>query len=140
VLCFGGTKNGMNMTEAVVFFNRQLAREFDYRCKQAGQLASKMRFLSSQWVGMLQDGRVAAARRARQPHDPEARGRAASYSPSGHPRRAGSQRGLRQPAACVAAAMHARGWHYYNFIGAHGYRSCAPGTPAKPTSTPSSPI
>jgi len=24
------------------------------------------------------------------------------------------------PAA--AEAMHARGWHYYNFIGAHGYR------------------
>jgi threonine aldolase len=22
----------------------------------------------------------------------------------------------------VAEAMHARGWHYYNFIGSHGYR------------------
>ena len=56
VLCFGGTKNGIAVGEAVVFFNRELAREFDYRCKQGGQLASKMRFLSAPWVGMLQDG------------------------------------------------------------------------------------
>ena len=56
VLCFGGTKNGMAIGEAVVFFNLELAKEFEYRCKQGGQLASKMRFLSSQWVGMLRDG------------------------------------------------------------------------------------
>src|SRR2546422_4483254 len=56
VLCFGGTKNGVAVGEAVVFFNRELALEFDYRCKQGGQLASKMRFLSAPWVGMLQDG------------------------------------------------------------------------------------
>jgi threonine aldolase len=55
VLCFGGTKNGIAVGEAVVFFNIELAREFDYRCKQGGQLASKMRFLSAPWVGMLQD-------------------------------------------------------------------------------------
>jgi len=56
VLCFGGTKNGIGVGEAVVFFNLELAREFDFRCKQGGQLASKMRFLSAPWVGMLQDG------------------------------------------------------------------------------------
>ena len=56
VLCFGGTKNGIAVGEAVVFFNRELAKEFDYRCKQGGQLASKMRYLSAPWVGMLQDG------------------------------------------------------------------------------------
>jgi|ERR1044071_3928108 threonine aldolase len=56
VLCFGGTKNGIAVGEAVVFFNKEIAREFDYRCKQGGQLASKMRFLSAPWVGMLQDG------------------------------------------------------------------------------------
>ena len=122
VLCFGGTKNGMNMTEAVVFFNRQLAREFDYRCKQAGQLASKMRFLSSQWVGMLQDGawlrhaahanqmtrRLAAALR-RIPQvsilvEPDVNAVFAGMPPA------------------VAGAMHARGWSFYNFIGANGYR------------------
>jgi len=56
VLCFGGTKNGLAVGEAVVFFNRDAAREFDYRCKQGGQLASKMRFLSAPWTGMLKDG------------------------------------------------------------------------------------
>jgi threonine aldolase len=56
VLCFGGTKNGIAVGEAVVFFNLEAAREFDYRCKQGGQLASKMRFLSAPWTGMLKDG------------------------------------------------------------------------------------
>lgn len=56
VLCFGGTKNGTHVGEAVIFFNHELAHEFDYRCKQAGQLASKMRFLAAPWVGMLKDG------------------------------------------------------------------------------------
>ncbi len=55
VLCFGGTKNGTQVGDAVVFFNSELAQEFEYRCKQAGQLASKMRFLSAPWVGMLQN-------------------------------------------------------------------------------------
>ena len=56
VLCFGMTKNGIAVGEAVLFFDRELAREFDYRCKQGGQLASKMRFLSAPWAGMLKDG------------------------------------------------------------------------------------
>ncbi|NIJ22341.1 threonine aldolase [Sphingomonas naasensis] len=56
VLCFGGTKNGMAVGEAILFFDRALAQDFDYRCKQAGQLASKMRFLAAPWVGMLESG------------------------------------------------------------------------------------
>jgi threonine aldolase len=56
VLCFGGTKNGTHVGDAVVFFNLELAEEFAYRCKQAGQLASKMRFMSAPWVGMLEKG------------------------------------------------------------------------------------
>jgi threonine aldolase len=56
VLCFGGTKNGMAFGEAVLFFDAALAVDFDYRCKQAGQLASKMRFLAAPWVGMLHSG------------------------------------------------------------------------------------
>lgn len=53
VLCFGGTKNGMAVGDCVVFFDRELSKEFEYRCKQAGQLASKMRYLAAPWVGML---------------------------------------------------------------------------------------
>ena len=56
VLCFGGTKNGMAVGEAILFFDRRLAKDFEYRCKQAGQLASKMRFLAAPWVGMLESG------------------------------------------------------------------------------------
>jgi threonine aldolase len=56
VLCFGGTKNGMAVGEAVVFFNRKLSEEFEFRCKQSGQLASKMRFLAAPWAAMLRDG------------------------------------------------------------------------------------
>ncbi|MDR1010572.1 MAG: low specificity L-threonine aldolase [Opitutaceae bacterium] len=122
VLCFGGTKNGMNTTEAVVFFNPQLAHEFDYRCKQAGQLASKMRFLSAQWVGMLKDGawlrnaahanlmtkRLAAALReipgVRPIVEPEVN---ALF--------------VEMPQAAANRLM-TQGWHFYNFIGANGYR------------------
>ena len=56
VLCFGGTKNGLAVGEAVIFFDHGLAADFDYRCKQAGQLASKMRFLTAPWVGLLESG------------------------------------------------------------------------------------
>jgi threonine aldolase len=55
VLCFGGTKLGMAVTEAVVFFDRELGRDFAARCKQAGQLCSKMRFISAQWLRILRD-------------------------------------------------------------------------------------
>lgn len=55
VLCFGGTKMGLPLGEAVVFFNRALGEDFSWRCKQAGQLASKMRFLSAPWLAMLDD-------------------------------------------------------------------------------------
>jgi threonine aldolase len=53
VLCFGGTKNGTAAGELVIFFNKEVSREFDYRVKQAGQLGSKMRFLAAPWMGLL---------------------------------------------------------------------------------------
>ncbi|MBS2033484.1 low specificity L-threonine aldolase [bacterium] len=56
VLSLGGCKMGMALGEAVVFFNLELAEDFAYRCKQAGQLASKMRYLTAPWVGMLAEG------------------------------------------------------------------------------------
>lgn len=55
-LSFGGTKNGMAMGDAVVFFTPQLAQGFAERTKQSGQTASKMRFLSAPWLSMLQSG------------------------------------------------------------------------------------
>ena len=64
VLCLGGTKNGMAVGEALVFFDKALATDFAYRCKQAGQLASKMRFIAAPWLGLLETG--AWLRNARQ--------------------------------------------------------------------------
>jgi threonine aldolase len=53
VLCFGGTKNGTVAGELVIFFNKEVSREFEYRVKQAGQLGSKMRLLAAPWMGLL---------------------------------------------------------------------------------------
>src|SRR4029434_1725821 len=53
VLCCGGTKNGTAAGELVIFFNKEISREFDYRAKQSGQLGSKMRFLAVSWMGIL---------------------------------------------------------------------------------------
>ncbi len=56
VLSFGATKNGAMMAEALVFFDPALERDFRFRRKQAGQLPSKMRFLSAQWEAYLDCG------------------------------------------------------------------------------------
>jgi len=53
VLSFGGTKNGAMGAEAVVFFDKKLARDFLYLRKQGMQLASKMRFISAQFHALL---------------------------------------------------------------------------------------
>ena len=53
VLSFGGTKNGAMGAEAVVFFDRRLASNFQYLRKQGMQLASKMRFVSAQFGALL---------------------------------------------------------------------------------------
>ena len=55
VLCFGGTKNGAVAAELVVFFKKDLSREFEYRVKQTGQLGSKRRFLAAQWHALLRN-------------------------------------------------------------------------------------
>jgi len=50
VLSFGGTKNGMMMGEAVLFFNPGLSKNAKYIRKQNMQLFSKMRFVSAQFL------------------------------------------------------------------------------------------
>jgi threonine aldolase len=122
VLCFGGTKNGTAVGDAVVFFNSELAGEFDFRCKQAGQLASKMRFLSAPWVGMLQgDVWLRHGRHANE---------MAKHLEGGlrqmpevkilFPPQANSVFVELPPA--VIQKMWQRGWMFYNFIGQGGCR------------------
>lgn len=50
VLSFGGTKNGMMYGEAVCFLSPGIADDFKYIRKQGMQLASKMRFISAQYI------------------------------------------------------------------------------------------
>lgn len=122
VLCFGGTKNGMAVGEAILFFKRELAHEFAYRCKQAGQLASKMRYLAAPWVGMLESG--AWLKNAQHANDC-----AATLE-----QRLREIPGLRlltnrqvnsvfvDLPPKVAAGLRERGWRYYTFIGEAGAR------------------
>lgn len=54
VVSFGGTKNGAMIAEAVIFLDPALADDFRYIRKQSTQLASKMRFVSAQFVALLE--------------------------------------------------------------------------------------
>jgi len=53
ILSFGGAKNGMMYGEAVVFFDKSLAKDFKYTRKQGTHLPSKMRFISAQFEALL---------------------------------------------------------------------------------------
>jgi threonine aldolase len=121
VLCFGGTKSGLLTTEAVVFFNRELAREFDYRVKQAGQLASKMRFAGAQWAAVLRDGAwLRHAAHANRQAQVLAGGLRALGCTLLAPVEANGV--FVELAPRVFAALEAKGWHFYRFVGEHGYR------------------
>jgi threonine aldolase len=122
VLCLGGAKNGMAVGEAVVFFDRELAHEFDYRCKQAGQLASKMRFISAPWIGMLEGG--AWLKNARHANGCAALLEKHLAAIDGirlmYPRQANSV--FVEMPETVATALRSAGWHFYSFIGSGGAR------------------
>ncbi|MEO1252705.1 MAG: low specificity L-threonine aldolase [Pseudomonadota bacterium] len=55
ILCLGATKNGALAAEAVIFFDPDMAADFEFRRKRAGHLWSKMRFLSAQFEAYLKD-------------------------------------------------------------------------------------
>jgi threonine aldolase len=122
VLCLGGTKNGLPGGEAILFFDRALADEFARRRKQAGQLASKMRFVAAPWLGILDNGAWLA-------HAAHANAMA---------RRLGDGLATIPEARLLAPveangvfadlpkhaidALHAKGWRFYVFVGDTGVR------------------
>ena len=53
ILSFGGTKNGLMLGEAVIFFDPALAADAGFLRKQATQLASKMRFIATQFEALM---------------------------------------------------------------------------------------
>jgi threonine aldolase len=122
VLCFGGTKNGTAAGELVIFFNKGISREFDYRVKQAGQLGSKMRFLAAPWLGLLTgDAWLRNAQHAN---------RAARQLANRLRDEARIESVFRVEANAVfvsmnerlASGLHARGWRFYKFIEPDVYR------------------
>ena len=56
ILSFGGTKNGLLFGEVVVALNPEAAHGLVYLRKMNMQLASKMRFLSAQFIALLDGG------------------------------------------------------------------------------------
>lgn len=121
VLCFGGTKNGLLTSEAVVFFNRELAREFDYRVKQSGQLASKQRFASAQWTAVLRDGAwLRHAAHANRQAQALSIGLQALGFRAVTPTEANGVFVEMPPR--VVERLTAKGWQFYRFVGEHGYR------------------
>jgi len=121
-LVFGGTKNGLPMGEAVVFFNKALANDFAYRLKQSGQLASKMRFISAPWLGLLENevwlnnahhANAMAQRLFERVKDLP--GAKVMFKPQAN----GVFLDLDQ---AVREELWARGWKFYAFIGARGCR------------------
>ncbi|MFQ4137471.1 threonine aldolase family protein [Nodosilinea sp. PGN35] len=122
VLCCCGTKNGMGIGEAILFFDKGLAEDFAYRCKQAGQLASKMRFISAPWLGLLETG--AWLRNA------EHANRMAAYLEQQlreipglnilFPRQVNGV--FVQMPPSLTDELYRRGWKFYTFIGSEGAR------------------
>ncbi len=125
VLAFGGTKLGSPVGEAVVFFDPALGEEFAYRCKQAGQLASKMRFLAAPWKTLLgQNLWLEIAARANgfarllrlgMEQFPELR--------LLHPTEANAV--FVEMPEHVHQHLNARGWRYYSFIGGGSRFMCS---------------
>jgi len=121
-LCFGGTKNGTPAGELVIFFKKELALEFEYRAKQAGQLASKMRFLAAPWAGLLSNSVwLDNARRANERARTLADKLTAVLGVSPVFPCEASAVFLRIPEQIVRR-LHDRGWHFYKFIEPDIYR------------------
>lgn len=130
VLCFGGTKNGLGAGELVVFFAKELAAEFEYRAKQAGQLASKMRFMAAPWDALLQNDLW--LRNARHANAAAARLAAELSKRCGlnavFPVQANAV--FLRLSDAIAAGLRRRGWHFGNFFEPGIYRlMCSWATP-----------
>jgi len=122
VLCLGGTKNGLPFGEAILFFDHALAEEFARQRKQGGQLASKMRYLAAPWLGVLEDGawlRHAAHANAMARRLAEGVGTLSGTRLLAPVEANGVFVDIPEPAI---AAVRAKGWRFYNFVGATGVR------------------
>jgi threonine aldolase len=122
VLCFGGTKNGTAAGELVVFFNKELAREFDYRAKQAGQLASKMRFLAAPWAGLLSGNAWIENARHSNSCAQRLAGKLSDVLGEGPVFPCEASAVFIRMSERLASDLRGRGWRFYNFFEPNIYR------------------
>jgi threonine aldolase len=112
LLVVGGAKAGMPPTEAVAIFDRALARRFDARLKQAGQLPSKGRFYAAPFIGMLESG--AFVRHAAHANAMARKLAALMPFPVVHPVEANAV--FVEMDDATLARLHTSGWFAYRFL------------------------
>jgi len=122
VLTFGGTKNGCPGTEALVFFDKTLARDFAWRRKQAGQLASKMRYLAAPWIGILKNETWLNNARHANDHARLLGNELAAVAGVTLPFDIETNAVFARLPDGLAKALHAHGWHFYHFADADAWR------------------
>jgi threonine aldolase len=96
----------------VVIFDRALARRFDARLKQAGQLPSKGRFYAAPFIGMLEDGAI--LRHAAHANAMAAKLKTLMPFPIRHPVEANAV--FVEMDEARLQALHAKGWFVYRFL------------------------
>ena len=112
----------MALGEAILFFDKSLAADFDYHCKQSGQVASKMRFLSAQFLGLLETGawlKNAKHANACAAYLEEQLAQIAELKIL-FPRHANAV--FVEMPIPLLQALHKADWHFYTFIGQGGAR------------------
>src|SRR5690606_17220323 len=88
LMSFGATKNGGLLSDAVVVFNPEVARDLSFHLRRAGLVWSKMRFASAQLLAYVEDdlwlrlARQANAAAARLAADIRAAGQAQLLAPA----------------------------------------------------------
>ena len=120
-LSFGGTKNGLAAGELVIFFKKHDGADFDYRAKQGGHLASKMRFLAVPWLALLEnDVWLKNAQRANDAALRLADGLRDCGAEIVFP--VESNAVFVRLDAMIARRLRELGWDFYKFIEPHVYR------------------
>ena len=122
VLCFGGVKNGLAVGEAVLFFDRDLAREFEWRVKQAGHLNSKMRLVTAPWLALLENGVWLENARHANAMAQRLHGRIAGLDGVRLIAPVQSNGVFVELPPAVQARLRERGWRFYTFLGETGCR------------------
>ena len=113
-MSFGLTKNGALAAEAVVFFDKARAADFEFRRKRGGHLMSKMRFVSAQFEAMIEGGlwlRLASHANAMAQHLGKALAALPGFAIE-HPVEA-NEVFARLPSNAVAASLKAAGARFY---------------------------